>query len=367
MPTREQYFDLINEIENIRARLADLSAAQSPDPATQDALTRQLADLLAALDNLFRSEVPPPDHGVAQLVGLGPGAATTANVVRVSAGVVPYDETVTSERILATADLYYIYQHERLGVFRAILKLQELFKAGRVRLSSGPGALALYQYDRQRVLRHARQERLQAYRRVFGYTNSPPPPSARPNENFHVLFSNFNMQVARYFRDRRISEVVRPAGRDITFGSIAIVRRAGLDLRSNMKEYSYGHVNVLAAEVSQLLERAFQILGADDVRRLFGADNAWDSIEEILHRYLGEQIVASQRSRMGITGREVIRWLAEGHILTTGRVEFESLLLAIGEYSEEWLTSAESLGLASSAESARPRPVVPIQRSAIPA
>ena len=61
---------------------------------------------------------------------------------RVSGGIIPYDDTVTSERLLAIADLYYLYQHERMGVFRAVLKMQELFRAGQVRLSSGEGALA---------------------------------------------------------------------------------------------------------------------------------------------------------------------------------------------------------------------------------
>ena len=46
-----------------------------------------------------------------------------------------YDDQVNRERISAIADLYYIYQHERLGVFRAVLKLQDLFRSGSVRLS----------------------------------------------------------------------------------------------------------------------------------------------------------------------------------------------------------------------------------------
>jgi hypothetical protein len=30
----------------------------------------------------------------------------------------------------------------------------------------------------------------------------------------------------------------------------------------------------------QLLEEAFKILDSDDVKRLFGADNAWDVVEK---------------------------------------------------------------------------------------
>ena len=65
-----------------------------------------------------------------------------------------YDDQVNRERISAIADLYYIYQHERLGVFRAVLKLQDLFRSGSVRLSDGAGAVKLYQYDRKQILRY---------------------------------------------------------------------------------------------------------------------------------------------------------------------------------------------------------------------
>jgi hypothetical protein len=350
MPSRVEYFDLLNRIAVLRARLADVQASERPEPSAQEAVARELEDLQNTLTNLLMAETPPADGGLAGLIGFGPGAATSIDDVRISAGVEPFDEGITSERLLAIADLYYIYQHERIGVFRAILKLQELFKAGLVRLSSGNGALALYQYDRRSVLRYSRKERHQSYRRVFGYTDAPPPAGARPNDQFHNLLTGFASQVARFFRDKRISEVVRPESRDLSFGSVAMVRRSGLDLRDNLRHASYGHVNVLTAEVSQLLEAAFRIAGADDVRRLFGADGAWDVIEEVLKQHLGERVVASQRGRLAIAGRELIRWLAQTHILTSGRVEFEGLLLAIGEFAEEWITSSEALGLAARSE-----------------
>src|SRR4029077_3441808 len=117
-----------------------------------------------------------------------------------------------------------------------------------------------------------------------------------------------------------------------------------------------GDVNVLRVEVMQLLEEAFKILDAPDVKRLFGADNAWDVVEEVLIRYYKERLVTSPRQRMGVTGREVLRWLAQPYILTTTRAQFETLLLEIAEYSEEWLTSAQAMGLAGRPASARVLP-----------
>jgi hypothetical protein len=42
----------------------------------------------------------------------------------------------------------------------------------------------------------------------------------------------------------------------------------------------------------------------------------------------------------------VLRWLAQPHVLQTQRAPFEALLLEIAEYAEEWLTSAQAMGLA---------------------
>jgi hypothetical protein len=196
------------------------------------------------------------------------------------------------------------------------------------------------------VLRFTRRDRLAAYRRAFGYGSTAVPPGARPNTDFHRLFLHFNNQVAWYWQDKRVSDVIRERAYDPSFGSIAVVRRAGLDLRNNLKFTSFGHLNVLRVEVMQLLDEAFRILGQDDIKRLFGADNAWDVIEEVLVRYFRERLVTSPRQRMAVAGREVLRWVASPHILQTTRGQFEALLLEIAEYAEEWLTSAESLGLA---------------------
>lgn len=303
----------------------------------------------------------PADGGLSQLIGLGPDAAPTPGKVEQPTGIETYDDTVTAERILAVADLYYIYQHERIGVFRAVLKLQELFTAGAIRLDTGPGAYGLYRYDRRRVLRYTHTDRMQAYRRVFGYTETPPSPGAHSNDGFHGLFVQFVNGVAEFFRDKRVSEVIRHNANDPSFGSIAVVRRSGLDLRNNLKNASYGHVNIMRIEVLQLLDEAFRIMGTDDIKNLFGADNAWDVMEEVMRRYFGQpQITASQRNRMAEAGRDILEWLAQPYILSSSRPSFETALLKIGDRAEEWVTSAEALGIARRGESpgsgeARPR------------
>ncbi len=357
MATEKDYQSLFDRIGALREQMtSNLAAELITNPQLADVITKQIDDLLANVESADAKITPPPDKGLAALAGVGPQAATEFGTTRIPQGVEPYDETITSERIMAVGDMYYLWQHEKIGVFRVVQKLQELFKAGTVRLSGGPGAFALYQFDRRDVLRYTRNDRLSAYKRIFGYGGAPVPTGSRANTDYHKLFSHFVHQVTLFWRDKRISDVIRERAYDPSFGSIAIVRRAGLDLRNNLKWLSFGHLNVLRVEVMQLLEESFKILDSDDVKRLFGADNAWDVVEEVLIRYFNERLVTSPRQRMGVTGREILRWLAQKHILQTTRAQFETLLLEIAEQSEEWLTSAQAMGLSKRTGSQRVLP-----------
>jgi hypothetical protein len=346
MATEKQIQELYDRIAALRETATQrLGADLITNPQLADALSQQIDEMLAALENAEIAAPAPADSGLAELIGLGPSAATSLGQTRLPTRIDRYDETVTSERLLAMGDLYYIYQHERIGVFRAMQKLRELFSAGTVRLSSGPGAYGLYQFDRRQVLRFTRNDRLASYCRAFGYCMAPPPPGARANTRFHQLFSLFINEVTVYWRDKRVSEVLRERAYDPSFGSIATVRRAGLDLRNDLKFASYGNLNVLRVEVMQLLDETFKILNAEDVRRLFGADSAWDVVEEILTHYFNEKLETSPRQRMAVAGRDILRWLAQPHILQTTRSQFEALLQQVAEPAEEWLMSAESIGL----------------------
>ncbi|MEH1852130.1 MAG: hypothetical protein V7L11_10680 [Nostoc sp.] len=313
------------------------------NPQLAEVLNRMVDDQVRKFEETQNGKAQPSDGGLADLIGLGKDAPKDLGDTQVSTGVVDYDDTVTSDRILATADLYYLYMHDRLGVFRVMSKLQELFRAGTLRISSGEGAYGLYRFDKRNILRYQQGERLRAYRRVFGYTKVDPGPNARANPQFHGLFVHFIAETAKYWRDKRISEVIRERATDPTFGSIAIVRRSALDLRNNLKNSSYGYINVLRVETSQALAEAFKVLEAPDLRAQFGADNAWELIELVLWQYFRESVHASTINRMAVAGREIIRWLAEPFVLKKNRTDFEALLYRIAEYSEEWISSEEGM------------------------
>jgi hypothetical protein len=335
--TKDTRATLIQEV------LASLGPDALTDPNLGDIVNRLVDQKMAAGGATVTA--PQADGGLAGLLGIGDTSTTDLGNVQVSPGVVPYDDTITSARLLATADLYYQCIHEMLGVFTVVFKLQELFRAGSLRISAGPGALGLYRFDKHAILRYRTRDRMQAYRRVLGYGRGGPGSNARPNQEFHGLLTHFIGEVAKYWRDKRISEVVRANAQDPTFGSIAIVRRAGLDLRNNVKNSSYGYVNVMRIETSQALAEAFDILDAPDVRAQFGAETPWDTIELVMWQYFHRAVSASAMNRLGVTGRDILQWLAEPFVLSTDRHVFEAELSSVAEPAEEWISSDEGMRL----------------------
>src|SRR5262249_40629648 len=196
MATERDYQGLYDRIAALKNTVTSrLAADLITNPQLADALTKQIDDMLQSVVDADAKAPLPPDKGLAALAGIGPEAAADFGKTRIPQGVEAYDETITSERIIAVGDVYYIYQHETIGVFRVVQKLQELFRAGTVRLSAGAGAYALYQFDRREVLRYTQRDRLAAYRRIFNYGSSPVPAGSRPNTDFHKLFSHFIHQV----------------------------------------------------------------------------------------------------------------------------------------------------------------------------
>src|ERR1700752_3206774 len=182
MANEYDYQSLMDRVAALREAMAQRFGGDLVgNTALGDALKQQVDDILAAVVKQDMEGKLPPDKGLSQLIGVGPDAADKFERTRIPQGVEPYDEQITSERLVAVGDLYYIYQHEKIGVFRVIRKLKELFHAGAVRLSSGQGAFLLYQFDRRDVLRYTLNDRLSAYRRAFGYGNAQVPQGTTPN------------------------------------------------------------------------------------------------------------------------------------------------------------------------------------------
>jgi hypothetical protein len=162
-----------------------------------------------------------------------------------------FDESVVPSQLHAAAELYFIYQHERLKVFQVIEVLLRLFRLGKMRIQRGPGARGLYLVEKWKPLRYTQRDRMIAYRRAFNYGTAQAPAGAIVNRNFHRQLVGFMVAVAQFFRDLLIGEVIRGGAliEQRPFGSIATVQRIGLDLRYALDRTTYGNIFALSTDV----------------------------------------------------------------------------------------------------------------------
>lgn len=91
-----------------------------------------------------------------------------------------FDKSVIPPQLLAAAELYFIYQVDRMKLFQVVDVLRRLFQNGQIRIQRGPGARGLYILEKWRPIRYKARDRLLAYRRVFNYgrARSRPAPSS---------------------------------------------------------------------------------------------------------------------------------------------------------------------------------------------
>lgn len=252
-----------------------------------------------------------------------------------------FDESVIQTQLHASAELYYIYQHERMKVFQVVGVLLRLFHEGRMRIQRGPGARALYLLEKHHPLRYKQRDRLLAYRRAFNYGPGDPPRGAVVFRQFHREFVAFNAAIAQYFRDLLIGEVIRGSQtlEQRPFGSQATIQRLGTDLRWQLDRATYGNVVALTMEVAEYLKTVLDALETPDIKRAFDANTKWDVIEVVSQRYLGGSGEISQRSKMADAGRQLLNYVADNPFKTRNFQEFQAEVQPLGPVAEEWIAA----------------------------
>ena len=200
-----------------------------------------------------------------------------------------FDDSIVPSQLHAAAELYYIYQHERIKVFKVLDVLLRLFHQGRMRIQRGPGARALYLVEKWKPIRYGIRERMMAYRRAFNYGTAKVPTGTVYNRNFHRQLVGFMVAVAQYFRDLLIGEVIRggPMLQQRPFGSVGTVQRIGLDLRYALDRSTYGNVFALTMETGHYLNSILKLLDTPDIKKAFDANTKWDVIEIVSNRWEG--------------------------------------------------------------------------------
>src|SRR5262245_15888897 len=91
--TERETQELLDRIGALRRTVTDrLAGDLIQNPQLGDLLVKQIDDLLGAAVAADAQAPPPPDKGLAELVGVGDGAAQELGDTRVPQGVEPYDE-----------------------------------------------------------------------------------------------------------------------------------------------------------------------------------------------------------------------------------------------------------------------------------
>ncbi len=234
------------------------------------------------------------------------------------------DEQVIAERLNAISDWYYLYQHERVGVFRAVVALQERLHRGDFQFGRSPIVLTLRHFDAREVLYYTRHDRRAAYTRLFGYGHTPLSP--QPNAAFRDLFYRFNQLVVGYHHTHPISP--------------ATIRQAALALRNNLFQASYGQIHVLRLELLQLLEVALRLCDSQAIQQGLNVDTRWDVIALSAGGNL--PLNPEARLQMALAGRTILRWFAQQGVLQQTGQAFEADVDRLAPHAQTWLTASET-------------------------
>jgi hypothetical protein len=275
---------------------------------------RIAAELESRFGKLMDDAAGDNKAAFADLVGLGPHGPVPFGDIAWPRLAADFDAAVIPTQLHAAAELYFIYQNERAGVFRVAEVLRRLFREGRMRIQRGPGARALYLLEKWQPLRYGPRDRHIAYMRVFNYGKAPRPAGAIINVNFHYQLVGLMSALAQYFRDLTIGEVIRGGSvlDQRPYGTLATVQRIATDLRYALDRSSYGNIVALTQETGLYLKELLDLFETPDIKKSFDANNKWDVVEAVLNRHLGGARELSQRTKMADSGRRVLVWVAGG-------------------------------------------------------
>ncbi|WP_332876678.1 hypothetical protein [Massilia sp. S19_KUP03_FR1] len=309
-------------------------------PAERQPYEQQFEDRFAEL--LGKAADGNAGDAFIDMLGMGARGAVEFDQISYPHIQPDFDDSKNPSQGHAAAELFFIYQHERMRVFQVVEVLLRMFRAGTMRIQRGPGARGLYLLEKWQPLRYKLRDRMLAYRRAFNYGNAVPPPGTIINTGFQRLLVGFMVAVAQYFRDLMIGEVIR-GGQLIDqrpFGSVATVQRLGLDLSYALDRSTYGNIFSLAMETGHYLRTVLKLLDTPDIKKAFDANTKWDVVEAVVNRHLGGGADLSQRAKMAESGRRILQFVADNDFKTSiDPVLFQSVIRPMGAHAEAWIAA----------------------------
>jgi hypothetical protein len=325
---------MTNDLQDAANHRPHLAAIRS-----RDALEDELARRFSQLSNTAGGS---ETNAFFDLLGFGKNGAMSFADVPSPPVAADFDDSVFPSQLQAASQLYFIFQHERMGVFRIARILKDLFHAGRMRMQQGPGARMLYVLEKWEPLRFTAHHRLAAYKRVFNYGRAPAAPGGIVNRNFHYQLVGLMSALAQYYRDLTIGEVIRGSSQidQRPYGNVATVQRIALDMRYAIDRASYGNIVALTLETGLYLKQVLEMFDAPDIKKAFDANTKWDTLEQAMNRYGGGAKELTQRAKMADAGRQVLGWIARGDYDSTVDPNlFQLETRQVGANAEAWIAA----------------------------
>src|SRR5947209_3594877 len=112
-------------------------AREELDDLPPDERRRVAAELEARFGSLERSAAGDDRQSFTDLIGFGPKGAVGFGDIAWPNLAADFDDAIIPSQLHAAAELYFIYQHERMGAFRVAEILKRLFHDGRMRIQRG--------------------------------------------------------------------------------------------------------------------------------------------------------------------------------------------------------------------------------------
>lgn len=315
-------------------------------------INADLSDMIRNYEEAVRNIIPPNVEAQdftdpIQLKDFhGDLAGVNLNNVEAPETTFEVERHISPQNLISAANLYSCYQYDNLGIFEVVRSIFNDFFHGDLRITNEPGAISLYRYEKRKKDRFSKKKRIEIYKRVFNYGPGVLPKAIKPNKDFHKLLLNFVQSVTSFYRDQKISEVIRrdAATSQNSFGSLETVKKAGIDLRNSVNHYSSGITPIFTMELASYLHECLDILRQPEIHQAYNVENEWQLIEKIGEKKFNRNEQATIRGTLAQEGRRMLEWLAGDDVLLDDNVTFEITLSTVGKWAERWAISYKSLG-----------------------
>lgn len=274
------------------------------------------------------------------LIGLG---GPTANVPDLNFELnFPEFETdfsigLTAGNIRGCADLYYIHQFDRIGVFRAVDELgARFFSPRRLDLGETETAAKLYRYVKLKAIRFPEADRRHIMVELFEASEDG-------RSIFKMLMGRMVEALIEYTQSRQAGEFFLSHGQNghpSTPGKRSSVIRTIRNLQRYLSDVGGGIKLFLRAEAGAQLMECFDILNSADVQAYYGGANhsgMLGIIENLIEDLDGEAPPVDRGVTLAVYGRRLLQWLADN----TANVSIltDTDLDQLADHVDQWLAA----------------------------